>query len=150
MDGEISVMWNMQKPDGVIEGWHGDGNFARTTIMYCLWKTRGLTIQPWREDVIFGAVQEGDVLKVTLKAESRWQGKLVFDAPWHQTIMKMPLDWPRINQFPEWFTVKDDNRYMVHDLATNSRASYTAGQLVAGVPVTIEPGAERHLVVRPR
>ncbi len=150
MDGEIRVMWNMQKPDGVIEGWHGDGNFARTTIMYCLWKTRGLTIQPWREDVIFGAVQEGDVLKVTLKAESRWQGKLVFDAPRHQTIMKMPLDWPRINQFPEWFTVKDDNRYMVHDLATNSRASYTAGQLVAGVPVTIEPGAERHLVVRPR
>ena len=41
IDSEIKVMWAMQRPDGVIEGWHGDGNFARTTIMYCLWKTQG-------------------------------------------------------------------------------------------------------------
>ena len=51
---EIQVMWSMQdsshRPNtsqwrsyGVIEGWHGDGNFARTTIMYCLWKTQGVT-----------------------------------------------------------------------------------------------------------
>jgi hypothetical protein len=42
-----------------VEGGHGDGNFARTTIMYCLWKTQGVTIQPWRDDVILGAVRTG-------------------------------------------------------------------------------------------
>lgn len=47
LDLEIVKMWNIQKPDGMIEGWHGDGNFARTTIMYCLWKTQGLTASPW-------------------------------------------------------------------------------------------------------
>ncbi len=57
MDSSIQRMWNLQQPDGIIEGWHGDGNFARTSVMYCLWKTQGLTIQNWRNDVIFGAVR---------------------------------------------------------------------------------------------
>jgi hypothetical protein len=35
------TMWAKQKPDGVIEGWHGDGNFARTSLMYALMKTQG-------------------------------------------------------------------------------------------------------------
>jgi hypothetical protein len=118
--------------------------------MYCFWKTQGLTIQPWREDVIFGAVQEGSAIKITLKADSRWQGKLVFDTPRHQTIMKMPLDWPRINQFSEWFTVKDKMRYMVHDLGTGSKMAHTGRQLADGLPITLEPGVERHFLVEPR
>ncbi|MHC4678101.1 MAG: FAD-dependent oxidoreductase [Planctomycetota bacterium] len=150
MDNEIKVMWGIQRPDGVIEGWHGDGNFARTTVMYCLWKTKGLTVQPWREDVIVGAVQDGDTIKITVWADGNWQGRLVFDTPRHKTIMKMPLDWPRINQFPEWFTVKDDKLYIVHDLATNSRTSYTAKQLADGIPVALGLSTERRLLVQPR
>jgi hypothetical protein len=148
IDSEIQVMWNMQKPDGVIEGWHGDGNFARTTIMYCLWKTKGLTIRPWREDVAFGAVQDGDVLKISISAEASWKGKLIFDTPRHQTIMKMPLDWPRINQFPEWFTVKNQKRYLVHDLTSNSRRSYTSKQLRDGIAISLRRGVPRYLSVQ--
>jgi len=148
IDSEIKVMWNMQGSDGVIEGWHGDGNFARTTIMYCLWKTKGLTIQPWREDVVFGAVQDGDVLKISIKADREWEGKILFDTPRHQTIMKMPLDWPRINQFPEWFTVKDDKSYMVHDLATNSKSTYTLKQLQQGISINIRTDDEKYLLVK--
>jgi hypothetical protein len=148
IDDQTQVMWAIQKPDGIIEGWHGDGNFARTTIMYCLWKTKGLTVQPWRKDVTFGAVQDGDALKISLRSESDWEGKLIFDTPRHQTIMKMPLDWPRINQFPEWFTVKPGKRYMVHDLATNSKRAYTAEQLHAGLPITLERRTELRLRVQ--
>ncbi len=147
LDSEIKVMWNKQQPDGVIEGWHGDGNFARTTIMYCLWKTKGLTIGPWRKDVIFGAMQDGDVLKITLRAEKPWQGKLIFDTPRHKTIMKMPLDWPRINQFPEWFTVETKRLYTVCDLKFNSKQIYTGRQLREGLTIDLEPGTEYYLVV---
>ena len=28
INSEIKVMWNKQQPSGIIEGWHGDGNFA--------------------------------------------------------------------------------------------------------------------------
>jgi hypothetical protein len=56
LDVSTTRMWGIQKADGVIEGWHGDGNFARTTVMYCTWKTQGITIQPWDSAVTFGAV----------------------------------------------------------------------------------------------
>ena len=106
IDSETRVMWGKQKESGVIEGWHGDGNFARTTIMYCLWKTHGLTIRPWREDVVYGAERVGDALAVSLRAERDWEGTLLVDRPRHREQMGLPLDWPRINQFPEWFSVE--------------------------------------------
>ena len=141
-------MWNIQKHDGIIEGWHGDGNFARTTIMYCFWKTKGLTISPWRDDVILGAVQDGDALKISISAKRDWKGKIIFDSPRHQTIMKMPLDWPRINQFPEWFTAKSEKHYAVHDLIYNAKKIYTGSQLQQGLTIHLERGSERCLLVQ--
>ena len=147
MDSEIKVMWNKQKSSGIIEGWHGDGNFARTTIMYCLWKTKGLTIKPWSNNVIFGAVLDGDALKISISSRRGYTGKIIFDPPRHKTIMKMPLDWPRINQFPEWFTAKAENRYAVHDLAQNSKKVYTGAQLQQGFPINLHSGITRKLMV---
>jgi hypothetical protein len=147
LDYSTKLMWKIQKADGVIEGWHGDGNFARTTIMYCLWKTKGLTISPWREDVIFGAIRDGNVLKISIRAERIWEGKILFDVPRHKTIMKMPLDWPRINQFPEWFTVEAEKSYTGHDLMSDSKATLTGKQLHEGITLHLEPGIERHLIV---
>jgi len=148
LDSEIKRMWNIQKEDGVIEGWHGDGNFARTTIMYCLWKTAGLTVQPWRGDVIFGAVQDGDALRIVLRAENAWQGKLIFDVPRHKANMKLPLDWPRINQFPQWFTVEGDKTYTIYDLATSTRTTYTGQKLQDGITIDLEPGAQKSLMLQ--
>ncbi len=148
LDSEIKVMWSKQQPDGVIEGWHGDGNFARTTIMYCLWKTKGITISPWRKDVIFGAVQEEDVLKISISAEKEWEGKIIFDTPRHQMNMKMSLDWPRINQFPEWHTVVSNKRYKIHDLTADTTAIFTGRQLHKGVIIHLQPGIERRLLVQ--
>jgi hypothetical protein len=149
MDGEIKIMWNMQKRSGIVEGWHGDGNFARTTIMYCLWKTKGLTIEPWSEHVIFGAVINDDALKINISSQRSYNGKIIFDSPRHRTIMKMPLDWPRINQFPEWFTVDAQNRYAVRDLTHNSKKVYTGGQLQKGLPVKLKSGDTLQFMVKP-
>ncbi|MBN2270772.1 MAG: FAD-dependent oxidoreductase, partial [Sedimentisphaerales bacterium] len=148
IDSETKVMWAMQKEDGVIEGWHGDGNFARTTIMYCLWKTKGLTIRPWREDIIFGAVREPDALKITLRADKDWTGKLIFDAPRHKTIMNMPIDWPRINQFPEWFTAHPEKRFETIDLSAGTRKTVMGKALTEGIQITLKPGAEKHILIR--
>ena len=94
IDSEIKVMWTMQQDDGIIEGWHGDGNFARTTIMYNLWKSKGLYVQPWRDDLLLGAEQKGDSLLITLKSAQPWQGKLYFDYPRSKENMKLPMDYP--------------------------------------------------------
>ena len=147
IDSEMKIMWNKQKPDGMIEGWHGDGNFARTTIMYCLWKTRGITIQPWRKDVVFGAVRKCDTLKISIAAEKPWKGRILFDVPRHKTNMKMPIDWPRINQFPEWFTVDREKHYVVSNLTLGSRSDHTGGQLTEGIGIELAGGVEQQLVV---
>jgi len=115
--------------------------------MYCLWKTKGLTIEPWSNDVILGAVLEDDALKISISSRRGYRGKIIFDPPRHQTIMKMPLDWPGINQFPEWFTAKSNKSYAVHDLAYNSKKIYTGAQLQQGLPINLESGAIHKLMV---
>ena len=143
IEREMRSMWSIQKPDGVIEGWHGDGNFARTSLMYALWKTQGCHIEPWRADVRLGAVRDGDKLCISLAADQPWTGKLIFDRARHKEIMHLPLDYPRINKFPEWFTVQSAQRYAIAGLNHNSNGA----ELTAGVPVTLQAGQELRLEV---
>jgi hypothetical protein len=146
MDAEIKQLWSYQRPDGIIEGWHGDGNFARTTIMYCLWKTQGVTAQPWRADLRLGAVRAGTALRIVVSAEKPWSGTLVFDRPRHAENLRLPADWPRINQFPEWFTVQSGRNYLVRTGASGGH-SHPGAQLTAGFPVTLAANESLELTV---
>jgi hypothetical protein len=150
VDSEIRTMWAKQKPDGVIEGWHGDGNFARTSLMYALWKTQGATLQPWRDDVRFGAVRAGTNLCVSLVADQPWAGRLVFDKARHQSNLHLPRDYPRINMFPEWFIAQPDRSYSVANLATGQRVTLSGPQLQAGLPVSLPAGTEVRLLICPQ
>jgi hypothetical protein len=161
VDSQIQVMWALQdsahrgntenyRGTGIIEGWHGDGNFARTSIMYCLWKTQGTTLAPWNKNLYLGAVAEEDGVKISILAEADWEGKLTFDHARHQSIFNLPLDYPRINQFPEWFTVAPDQPYTVRWVKEGKDQSYTGQQLMAGLDIKLKKGQEVHLVVKGR
>ncbi len=147
IDSETKVMWAKQKPTGIIEGWHGDGNFARTTIMYCLWKTQGISIHPWRQDVRIGAVRNADKLYISLISDKPWNGRIKFDQPRHNTIMKLPIDWPRINHFPEWFTVKEGASYTLTNNADSSARTYTSNQMIDGIAFNAEPNTKYRLTL---
>ncbi len=147
IDTTIAKMWRMQKPDGVIEGWHGDGNNARTSLMYALWKTRGLTVRPWQAGVRYGAVQAGATLYVTLVADEEWTGKLLFDKQRHKVNLHLPLDYPRLNQFPEWFTTEAGTKYTVRDVGAGRQADFTGKQMHNGMEVSLKPGAGVRLIV---
>lgn len=142
IDSEIHDMWNNQRPDGVVEGWHGDGNSARTAIMYALWKTQGATMQPWRADVRWGSVRQDGHIFISLTADEAYEGRVVFDKRRHHVQMHLPLDYPRINQFPEWFTVEPHRTYLIVDLNTNKETKWSGKQMLAGIPVELEAGAE--------
>ncbi|MCP4313948.1 MAG: hypothetical protein GY790_22055, partial [Bacteroidetes bacterium] len=148
------LQWQNQ---GIIEGWHGDGNFARTTIMYCLWKSQGISVHPWREDVLAGAVLEdidpdNQTLYIALRAKRAWEGRLVFDTPRSVQNMNMPLDWPRINQFPQWFTVSPEKEYNVilgepsfsrgynKEQIKVSGGVFSGEELARGIPIKLAPG----------
>ena len=150
VDREIQVMWAKQKSDGIIEGWHGDGNFARTSLMYALWKTQGASAHPWRADVRLGAARDGDRgVCVSLAADGDWSGRVVFDRPRHRESLHLPLDYPRINQFPEWFPVEAGAQYEVLDVARDQRWQVTGRELREGLSLQLPAGEERRLRVRP-
>ncbi len=138
LDSQIRILWDKQGPDGIIEGWHGDGNFARTTLMYVLWKSQGVTFEPWREDVRLGAVRQGDAVVLSLGSDKPWTGRVRFDRPRHAENLQLPLDWPRINQFPEWFVVREGRSYTVADLHTGTRSTHPAAALREGLAVTLD------------
>jgi hypothetical protein len=114
VDYSMEFIFNKQRADGIIEGWHGDGNSARTALMWALAKTQGITASPWRDDLKLGAVRLPDgSVQVFLAADWPWSGKLRFDRTRHRDQMYLPLDYPRINQFPEWFIVSSVQKYEV-------------------------------------
>jgi hypothetical protein len=149
LDSEIQVMWNKQQSSGIIEGWHGDGNFARTTIMYCLWKTQGTYLQPWRDDLEIGAVRKDNLLYLTISAKEDWNGKLMFDRKRHIDFMHLPIDWPRINQFPEYFTLEKDITYSILQDKSRNEQKITGEKLMEGYSVKIKTGETIRMIIRP-
>ncbi len=149
LDSEIREEWAKQQPNGVIEGWHGDGNTARTAIMYALWKTQGTHLLPWRDDVCLGAVEEDGRLMLVLRGDEPWRGKIYFDRPRHRDYLHLPIDYPRINQFPEWFTVEEEGRYEITDVEADGRRVVSGKELLDGIPAALEKPGLMRWVVRP-
>ena len=147
IDSEIKVMWRMQHPDGIIQGNNADGNFARTSIMYALWKTQGVTVRPWNPGIYFGAVKNDNGITLNITAETDWDGLLLFDRKRHKENLKLPYDWPRINQFPEWFTAEPGKNYTlkINDL----EKSYKGETLQKGVYLKLNKGDNIRLDVTP-
>lgn len=138
----------LQRDTGVFEGWYGDGNSARTSIMYALWKSQGCYAESWRADLRVGAVSMGkEGVRVEVRSEWPWTGKLRFDVPRHKENLKMPTDYPRLNQFPEWFTVDKDKKYSVEMPGANKR-TVSAQELRDGWPIQVTPDAPCRLIVR--
>jgi hypothetical protein len=104
-----------QKPDGTIERWYGDGNWARTLLLYAMWKTQGAYLDGWREGVKLGAVRDGEGLLVSLVAPAGWKGRLRFDYARHHRELNFKRNYVRLNEWPEWFTVEENVLYRLTD-----------------------------------
>ena len=139
VDDEIEVLFLKQRTDGFLEGWYLDGNFVRTALMYAQYKTQGVVLDPWREHVRVGAAldRDGDTLHVYLAAQESWSGRVRFDTPRHRTIWNLPVEYPRLNQAPEWFVVEPEGSYLVTDLDTGEEELYVGQELAEGLPVTL-------------
>jgi hypothetical protein len=118
-----------QRADGIVEDWYGDGNYVRTALMYALMKSQGAWIEPWRSDVRLGAARQPAGVVLALEAGKPWAGRLRFDVPRHRLHFNMPVNYPRLNEFPEWFVVERDALY---DVSTNGAARLLSGAELAG------------------
>ncbi|MDP6525205.1 MAG: hypothetical protein QGH15_13380 [Kiritimatiellia bacterium] len=121
-------------------------NGVRTSIIHALMHTRGTIARPWQQGLELGAVDTDKGIKLLVKSEKAYKGKLVFDFPRHREYMGFKKDWPRMNTIPEWFTVEADGEYKVSDITNGTGKTYRGKQLRDGLPVELKEREE--LVLR--
>jgi hypothetical protein len=144
IESEVRRLIAFQQPDGTIERWYGDGNWARTLLLYAMWKTQGAFLDGWREGVKLGAVREGERLYVSLDAPAGWRGRLRLDHARHRRSLNLGKNYVRLNEWPEWFTVDENTVYRVTD-AAGREALRLGSELKDGFDVT---GPGRFVVER--
>ncbi len=121
-------------PDGPVEGAHPDGNWNRTALLYALYKTQGCTLDGWRDGVRLGARRVGDRLYVSLESAEPWRGRLRFDFARHRRVMNLARNYPRVNEWPEWYAVDENTLYAVRD-AVGHEQVVTGSDLKDGLEV---------------
>ena len=52
--------------------------------------------------------------------------------------MKLPIDWPRINQFPEWFVAEQDQEYKLVDYVKKEKQSLKGSEMIKGLDIHVE------------
>jgi hypothetical protein len=138
IESETRVMEAMQLPGGHVENWYGEGNFNRTLMLYALMKSQGVRPDRWQPGVRYGAVREGDRLKLVIEAPPGWRGLTRFDFARHRRVMNLEKNYVRLNEFPEWYAVDENTLYNV------SGRTLLGSELIEGIRLkpgewTIEP-----------
>ena len=153
IDSEMQVLWGFQGENGYSQKIYPDGNFCRTSLMYSLWKTQGIHTKDWRNDLEFGAAKTPDgsgILLTVVAKENDWKGSLIFDQPRHQTYFNMPVDYPRINSFSEWFTVDVNKEYMLIELdnvGSQNKLIVKGTELINGLQLNLKTGEEKRFII---
>ena len=140
--------------NGIVEGWYGDGNYARTALMVAFYMTQGASVVPWDDSLLFAGYARDQSLLVKLSSEEGWTGVLRLDHPRHRDHYRLPTNHPRLNEFPEWFTVEAGTLYRVStttysDGAKTSEALHSGAALIEGLPLALAPGETLRIMVAP-
>lgn len=132
IDSEMDVMLGMQRPDGHIEDWYGEGNFNRTALLYAYMKSLGVRPERWEKGVRVGAARDGARLLLHLAMPS--PRRIQFDFARHRRVLNLEKNCVRLNEFPEWFTVGENHLYRVRPATSDTPVrTWLGSELIAGV-----------------
>jgi hypothetical protein len=134
VESEMKVMQRMQKPDGHVENWYGEGNYNRTCLLYLLMKSQGVRPEHWIRGVRVGAVADGDRLLLSLDMPGA--RRIRFDYARHKRVLNFDRDYVRLNEFPEWYTVDENTLY--HVRGKSGTQLLLGSELISGV--ILDPG----------
>ena len=135
IDSEMDVMLKMQRADGHIEDWYGEGNFNRTALLYAYMKSQGVRPERWRPGIRVGAVRDGDSLRVHVAAPAAL--RVQFDYARHRRMLNFAQNYVRLNEFPEWYTVNENYLYRLRRADRNDTGQIFLGsELISGVELS--------------
>ena len=132
IESEMKVMLDMQRPDGHVEYWYGEGNFNRTALLYALMQSRGVRPARWQPGIAVGAAPDGDRLNIHLAAKA--PVVIQFDYARHRRVLNFDRNYVRLNEFPEWFVVDENTLYRLRRSAASTADLIRLGsELITGV-----------------
>lgn len=135
IDSEMKAMQAMQKPDGHIEYWYGEGNYNRTSMIYALMKSQGVRPAAWSAGVRVGGVRDNGRLLLSIEAPG--SRVYLFDFARHKRVLNFDRNYVRLNETPEWFTVNENSLYRLGKAGQPGRL-LLGSELIAGIEM--EPG----------
>ena len=143
----VPRMWAMQEPDGTVNRRYDDGSFGRTSVLVAWRCSQGVRAEPWRDDLRLGAAAGDGDLYVVLGADRAWSGRLVFDRARSREVLHLPLNYPRINELPEYYAVSRSADYRVA-VEGGAPQTVSGAVLIEGLPVKLDAGRVSRIVVR--
>ena len=150
LDDQMPVLYGFQDGDGRVVERDLDGNFIRTSLLYGLRMSRGARLEPWPEGGLLGGADADGCLTLAAAARDAWDGRLVLDRPRHRLFGGLPLDYPRLNKWPEWFVVEHDARYDVEIApagAAPTQLAASGAELADGIALSLQPARETYVRV---
>ncbi|MFB3825788.1 MAG: hypothetical protein ACE15B_03430 [Bryobacteraceae bacterium] len=130
---------------GPYSGDHDDGSTGRRLVLHMNLASRGVRTIPYIEKLRLGAFEKNGELYLHAEADVPWSGRLCFDWP-RSEHKAAKIDWARINETQEWYTVRPQLRYKV---TVDGAAPVTVSgrELISGFPLALKPGQGRRIQV---
>lgn len=132
IDSEMKVMLAMQRPDGHVEDWYGEGNFNRTVLLHALMKSKGVRASQWTAGLQLGAAEKDGVLALFLSKPAR----IELDFARHRRVLNFQKNYVRLNEFPEWFTVDENSLYTLVPAGGGAELVRLGSELIAGIELS--------------
>jgi len=73
----------------------------------------------------------------------------VFDEPRHATTLRLPVNYPRLNEWPEWFVAETGARYRFEDMGHRRVSMIDGAEMHDGLPLSLVAGEQQRLSVCP-
>jgi hypothetical protein len=135
IDSEMKVMMDMQRPNGHLEYWYGEGNYNRTVLIWTLMKSQGVRPAAWEPGIRVGAVRDHQRLLIDIEAPAA--RRYTFDYARHRRVLNFDRNYVRLNEIPEWFTVGENQLYQLRRPGQEPKIR-VGSELIAGID--LEPG----------
>jgi hypothetical protein len=126
-------------------GGHTDGCIGRNLCAHMMLQSQGVRAVPYQDGLGCGAVLSRNGLRLFVRSEKVWSGRLCFDRP-RNTHPLATIDWARVNEMPQWFVVDPASVYEVRmDEADPSHLRGDA--LIRGIELKLVAGQRLRIEV---
>lgn len=131
-----------------VEREYRDGSYGRMCCMYVSYLAQGVRPEPWASDLELSGSVTGDTLTLTVYSVDGWTGALIFDYARHSINLGLVENYPRLNEWPEWYTVTAATNYSV-SVDGGEAQTQTGAELITGFALAVSAGETVTVVVLP-